>query len=188
MKEKITKQRIIQVSEQILDQDGYETLTLAKVANALEIKTPSLYNHISGLNELRIELKHRALQLLKDRIMKASVGRSGKEALRAIGFAYIHLMNKRPGLFAAALSRAGLHDRAIEKEATAIIDIILRVLEPYHLSEEKAIHFVRGLRALAYGFSALAQQGGFNIDIPLKQSIAIAFDTYSQGLPDERRP
>lgn len=188
MNEKVTREKIILISEQIINQAGYDALNLTKVAKALGIRTPSLYNHISGLNELRTELKRYAFQQLKDRIVTATVGRSGRQALRALGLAYIQFMNDRPGLFEAALNPVGQTDPAIQKETSAILDIILRILKPYPLSEEQAIHFVRGIRALAYGFGALERQRGFNIDIPLNKSIILAFDTYLEGLPDMPRP
>ncbi|GGL60766.1 TetR/AcrR family transcriptional regulator [Sporolactobacillus putidus] len=182
MREKVTRQAILQISEKIVNQEGYEALTLARVAKALEIKTPSLYNHISSLNDLRKALALHALKQLYHEIMTAAVGKSGEEALKAIGFAYIHLMKDNPGLYSATLSALDPQDTEINQMSSDTIAIILRVLEPYHLSEEKAIHFVRGLRALSYGFSTLERQGGFNIDVPLNESISIAFDIFIKGM------
>ncbi|WP_332237619.1 TetR/AcrR family transcriptional regulator [Sporolactobacillus sp. KGMB 08714] len=182
MREKVTRQTILQVSEEIVNQEGYENLTLAKVAKALEIKTPSLYNHISSLNDLRKALTLRALKRFNHQIMTAAVGRSGEEALKAIGFAYIHFMKDNPGLYGTTLNMLDSQDTEIDQAGSDVIAIILRVLEPYHLSKEQAIHFVRGLRALSHGFGTLERQGGFNIDVPLDQSISIAFDIFIKGM------
>ncbi|WP_100487765.1 TetR/AcrR family transcriptional regulator [Sporolactobacillus pectinivorans] len=182
MRAKVTRQAILQVSEKIVNQEGYEALTLAKVAKTLEIKTPSLYNHISNLNDLRKELTLHALKQLDHEIMTAAVGKSGEEALKAIGFAYIYFMKDNPGLYGVVSSAPDPQDTKIDRVSSDIIATILRVLEPYHLSEEKAIHFVRGLRALSHGFSTLERQGGFNIDVPLNESISIAFDTFIKGM------
>ncbi|MFX3618028.1 MAG: TetR/AcrR family transcriptional regulator [Sporolactobacillus sp.] len=182
MKEKITKLEILRVSRDIVNQGGYEALTLAMVAKSLKIKTPSLYNHISGLNDLRKELALYALEELNHEVMQSAVGRSGDKALKAIGLTFIHFMRENPGLYAATLIAPDLQDTEIDQASSALVGIILKVLEPYHLSKDRAIHLVRGLRALAHGFSTLERQGGFNIDVPLDDSISLAFDTFIKGM------
>lgn len=182
MKQKITRQSILRVSRDIVNREGYDALTLARVANVLKIKTPSLYNHLSGLDDLRKELALDALRKLNKRVTQSAVGRSGDEALKAIGFAFIHFMKENPGLYGATLIALDLQDPDIERESSAIVSIILKVLEPYHFGKEKAIHLVRGLRALAHGFSTLEHQGGFQIKVPLEDSISIAFDTFIKGM------
>lgn len=182
MKEKITRQAILRVSRDIVNQKGYDALTLARVANALKIKTPSLYNHLSGLNDLKKGLALDALRQLNQEVTQSAVGRSGDGALKAIGLAFIHFMRENPGLYAATLIAPDLNDPDIDQKSSAIVSIILQVLEPYHFGEEKAIHLVRGLRALAHGFSTLERQGGFQIKVPLDDSISIAFDTFIKGM------
>lgn len=182
MREKVTKQAILQVSTKIVNQQGFEALTLAKVAKALKIKTPSLYNHLSGLKELRYVLTLDALNQLKHAITSAAVGSSGEKALKAIGLAQIQFMRENPGLYELTISIPDSCDPQIAQVSSEIISIFLRVLEPYHLSEASAIHFVRGLRALSHGFSTLERQGGFNMNIPLEKSIDLAFDTLIRGL------
>jgi AcrR family transcriptional regulator len=182
VKQKITRQSILRVSRDIVNREGYDALTLARVANVLKIKTPSLYNHLSGLDDLRKELALDALRKLNKRVTQSAVGRSGDEALKAIGFAFIHFMKENPGLYGATLIALDLQDPDIERESSAIVSIILKVLEPYHFGKEKAIHLVRGLRALAHGFSTLEHQGGFQIKVPLEDSISIAFDTFIKGM------
>lgn len=91
-------------------------------------------------------------------------------------------MRENPDLYEATLIAPNLQDPDIDQASSAIVSILLRVLEPYHFSEQKAIHLVRGLRALAHGFSTLERLGGFHIQVPLKDSISIAFDTFIKGM------
>ncbi|MDN3956389.1 TetR/AcrR family transcriptional regulator [Sporolactobacillus laevolacticus] len=182
MREKITRQAILQVSEEIVNQEGYESLTLAKLAKALKIKTPSLYNHISNLNDLRNELAVHALKQLSHQIMMSAVGKAGDVALKSIGLADIHFMSENPGLYDAMLRAPDPQNEEIEKISSEIISMLLRVLEPYHLSEENAIHIIRGLRALSHGFNTLERRGGFNMNVPLEDSISVAFDTFIKGM------
>lgn len=182
MKEKISRPVILQVSKELVNRDGFHALTLTRVADALKIKTPSLYNHISSLNDLKKELALDALSQLNHEVVQSAIGKSGNEALKAIGLTFIHFMRENPGLYAATLIAPDQKESDVEQASSAIVSILLKVLEPYHFSEEKAIHLVRGLRALAHGFSTLERQGGFHIQVPLNESISIAFDTFIKGM------
>ena len=59
-------------------------MTIARLARALNIRPPSLYNHIEGLNELRRELSIYSVQMLYDHLMHAVNGRSKEEAIEAL--------------------------------------------------------------------------------------------------------
>ncbi|UZW64906.1 TetR family transcriptional regulator [Priestia flexa] len=47
---------ILQASLSLIAEEGHDNLTLGKLAKALNIKTPSLYNHIANLADLRQHL------------------------------------------------------------------------------------------------------------------------------------
>ena len=62
----MTETRIIEVAIEIINQEGFANLSLKKVSKKLKIKSPSLYNHISNLEDL----KNKTKELIK--IIKAS--------------------------------------------------------------------------------------------------------------------
>lgn len=49
---KTTKEAVIQAASDIADEKGLNNLSLKTVAEKLNIRTPSLYNHINCLDEL----------------------------------------------------------------------------------------------------------------------------------------
>lgn len=58
------------------DTQGVEGLTLAALAAKLNVKTPSLYNHIKGLPDLRMQLSRRGLLLIKAAMVDAVIGKA----------------------------------------------------------------------------------------------------------------
>ncbi|NJK33124.1 MAG: helix-turn-helix transcriptional regulator [Deltaproteobacteria bacterium] len=58
--------RVIQTAAALADEHGYDAVTLARVAEQLGIRIPSLYNYISGLDGLRREMALWALRQLGD--------------------------------------------------------------------------------------------------------------------------
>ena len=58
---------VLQAAIEMADLQGVEQLSLAALAAKLNVKTPSLYNHIKGLPDLRKQLSKRGLILLKKR-------------------------------------------------------------------------------------------------------------------------
>ena len=49
---RVTKAAVVQTASDIADREGLGSISLKTVAEALNIRTPSLYNHIAGLEDL----------------------------------------------------------------------------------------------------------------------------------------
>jgi hypothetical protein len=59
---------------------------------------------------------------------------------------------------------------------------MLTVLRPYDLSEEEAIHTMRGLRSVIHGFVALEAAGVFVMASDLDESFHRLIQTFVHGL------
>lgn len=81
---------ILEAATEIVDQNGIHELTLTSLAQKLEIRSPSLYNHFNGLSGLRSLLSVYGFQQLNQVLMRAAIGRSGDDAIRAMAKAYIN--------------------------------------------------------------------------------------------------
>lgn len=70
----ITHNDIIAMAIEIANTEGLKEVTIANLAKRLQVKSPSLYNHINGLPDIMNLLTLRALeslyQLLKNAIME----------------------------------------------------------------------------------------------------------------------
>ena len=45
----LTKQAVVRAAAELIHTEGLEALSLSRLADKLDIRTPSLYNHVNGL-------------------------------------------------------------------------------------------------------------------------------------------
>ena len=69
---------IVTAAARLADEQGLESVTLARLANELGVKAPSLYAHLGGLGDLRERLGARGARELADAIGAAATGRRAK--------------------------------------------------------------------------------------------------------------
>ena len=93
---------VVDAAARLVDADGLDSLTLARVAASLGIRAPSLYVHVNGLEDLRRRLGAFGARELADALGRAAAGRAGSDALMAIAEAYRGYARAHPGRYAAA--------------------------------------------------------------------------------------
>lgn len=169
----------------LADEEGLEGVTLAALAARLGIRTPSLYNHVAGLQGLRRELALLGTRELGARLGRAAVGKAMDEAVVALGEAYRSFVEERPGLYAATIraSRPSEPEDPELREARGeAIETVLAVLRSYGLRGDDAVHAARGLRSLVHGFTTLESAGGFGLPLDLDESFRRLLQTFVRGL------
>src|SRR5512146_1118315 len=165
---------ILRAAEEIADREGLERLSLARLAERLGVRPPSLYNHVAGLDDVRRGLALEGARALAGRLARAAVGKSGAEGVRAIGEAYRAFAREHPGLYAALQRAPAPDDTALIAAAADIIAILRAALEPWGLDETALVHAIRTLRSLAHGFVSLEAAGGFGMPYDLQESYEYA--------------
>lgn len=159
----LTVDRVVDAAVVVADRDGRDALTLGAVADLLGVRTPSLYNHVRGLDDLRRLLTVRALHELGDVMGHAAVGRSADDAVRAIATAYRAFALDHPGLYAATVQTTEGGDAEVQQAGTAVLATVLAALGAYGLDDDEAVHATRTLRSAVHGFVSLELAGGFGL-------------------------
>ncbi|WP_160036906.1 TetR/AcrR family transcriptional regulator [Paenibacillus sp. An7] len=178
----INLHKILLAATEIIDTNGLEELTLASLAQKLDIRSPSLYNHFDGLHDIRRLLSIYGLEQLLSALMRAAVGRSGDEAIREMAKAYISFARAHPGLYEVTLIAPAYNDDDLHKVGQEIVDLVTQVLEAYQMEKSDTIHIARALRSHLHGFASLEQRGGFGMPIDLDESFMHMIDTFLAGL------
>ena len=70
------------------DEVGLAQLTLAALAERLGVRQPSLYKHIDSMADLHRSISLQAKHEFGEVLVRAAVGRSGSDAIRAMSHAY----------------------------------------------------------------------------------------------------
>jgi len=178
---------VVEAAVKLIDEEGIEQLSLGRLAERLGVRTPSLYNHVAGLSGLKHDLALYCLHDLLNRILHATVGKARAEAIFALANAYRAYAGEAPGRYALTLQAPDPADQEVQAIAQQIVDVIRAVLAPYGLSEEDAIHAIRGLRSLVHGFISLEVAGGFGMPIDQDASFHWLINLYIAGLEQKAR-
>ena len=102
-KRDLDSQTILNAAVELAEERGLENISLLQIAEKLGVKPPSLYNHLSGLQEISSGIAKLAISRLGDSIRNAAVGRSKGDALSAIASAYRKFAKENPELYKAIL-------------------------------------------------------------------------------------
>ncbi len=171
---------VVTTAAALADDGGLAKLTLARLATALGIRTPSLYAHVDGLGDLRARLGARGAREMASALQGAAAGRSGADALRAVGAAYRAYAHAHPGTYAAMQVASDREDNQVA--GAAAVGVFLAVLDGYGIAGDAAIHAVRAVRSALHGFVALERGGGFGIPLAVDESFATLVAMIDAGL------
>lgn len=174
--------QIIQTAADIADQHGAEAVTLAAIARELSVRPPSLFNHVKGFSQVQRELTLYGVKKLQESMQAASQGMIGEEAVFALADSYLQFTREHPGLYEFTIALPQPRDEEIEREGNKIINLIMDAFSSYELSEENALHAVRGLRSILHGFSSLEQKGGFGMPFKKDDSLYLVIKAFLIGL------
>lgn len=165
----------------IVNREGRAALTLARVAEHLGVRSPSLYNHVDGLEGLERVVALAGIDQLADACRTAVMGRSGPDALRAIAAAYRDFALAQPGVYALTqVARPG--DDDFEEKAGRVLGPVIAVLSGFGLEGDDLIHAARTLRAALHGFTNLETGDGFGLEVDLAASFEWMVATLERGL------
>jgi AcrR family transcriptional regulator len=182
----LDRAQVVDAAVAIADRDGLAAVTLARVADSLGVRAPSLYHHVSGHDGLMREIALRGLRELTAALQAAALGRAGAEALRATAHAYRGYVHERPGAYAATLRAAAPGDGEHEEAGAAAVQVMAAILRAWHLEDEETLHEVRVIRSALHGFVSLEAGGGFGLPLDRDVSFARLIDTLAAGLPPPR--
>jgi AcrR family transcriptional regulator len=166
----LDRARVVDAAAALADADGLDAVTLARVANALGVRPPSLYNHIAGRDALLREVALRGVRELTDALRSAAVGRAGPDAVAAVARAQRAYARAHPGQYAASVrapAPADADHRDAAAQATAVVDGALRA---WRLEGDDLVHAVRAVRSAVHGFVALEAGGGFGLPVAREAS------------------
>jgi AcrR family transcriptional regulator len=180
---RLDTQAVVAAAAGLADAEGLESLTLARLAAVLGVRSPSLYAHVDGLEDLRRRLGGRGARELAAQLARAAAGRAGADALAAVAHAYLAYGREHPGSYAAAQRARELGgDEDALAAAGEATEVVLAVLRGYGLHGDEAVHAARVIRVALHGFVSLEADGGFAIDLSLDETFERLVGTLDRGL------
>jgi AcrR family transcriptional regulator len=166
----------------LVEAEGAEALTLARLAERLKIRIPSLYNHVAGSADLRLTLALRVARETAAAMRTAALGRSGADALARMADAYRGYVMVHPNLYALAVRVPPPADSALRAEMDAPVAVVVAVLAACDVTGEAAVHAVRALRSAVHGFAMLELAANFQLPADVNESFCRMISALIAGL------
>jgi AcrR family transcriptional regulator len=174
----LTGDVLLAAAVRIVEKKGLSQLTLRELAASLNVKPASLYNHISGIDEVRLHLVRCAIEKMERAMRDTAVGYSREEALRKIACAYRRFGSTHPELYKAFISSANIEDKRVKEAKQSLVRVFHQVLEPYALDDETKVHFTRCFRSGLHGFVGLETAGFFKKNIAIETSFDMLIENF----------
>jgi AcrR family transcriptional regulator len=185
----LSREAVTALAVELVDSapDGWHDLTLAAVAARAGVAVPSLYKHVGSLGELRRSVTLVAVTELGRRSVAATVGRSGADAVRALGHAIRTFAHERPGLYAASQAAVPTHlddpvSAELDRATGDVVGFAMSVLQGFEIPEGGIVDATRTLRAAIHGFVALEAAGGFGMPDDVDRSFDALLEVLVVGL------
>ena len=179
----LTARSVTEAGAALVDEIGFENLSMGLLAERLGVKTPSLYKHIASQADLAHRIAVLATTELADAIRDATQGRAGTDALAAGAHAMRAYVLEHPGRYAAGnAARPTGPDDPMVPAVGRVLASWAAMLHGYRLDPGQEIHALRMLRSMLHGFATLEAAGSFQIDADVDDSFTWMIGFIDQGL------
>lgn len=178
----LDKNIIVGCAAQMANEIGLENVTLKLIAKEFGVQTPSLYNHIKSLDDLKKQLMIYGWKQLEQEILQGVFGVSGYDALREICNIFYAYATENPGVFNAMLWYNKFEDDETQEATDGMFSAIIKVMTNMHISQENANHLIRTFRSFLEGFALLVNNGAFGNPISIKESFDLSVDVLLAGM------
>jgi len=156
---------VVAAAAGLADEIGYAGLTMGLLAERLGVRTPSLYKHVGGLEDLQHQVATLAMTELGDVVRDAVQGLAGADALAALLHAVRGYVTRHPGRYTATAGGGGAvlrgPDDPLLAASARVLATIAAVLRGYGIGEDEMDHAIRTIRCTIHGFAMLEASGGF---------------------------
>ena len=191
----LTLDDVVAAAALIADRDGIDSVSLATVADALGVKSPSLYNHVEGLAGLRRALAIHGSRVLASELTDAvgspdpgagdptSAAADSGEAVRRLAAAYRTFAIDRPGLYASMLPAPSPDDDPeLAAELFEAVKVVAEVFASAGVDDDVMIPTIRAFRSTVHGFVDLENRGGFGLPDDIDESFDTAVEIVISSL------
>jgi len=178
----LTPALVTEAGADLVDEIGFDALSMSLLADRLDVKTPSLYKHVAGQSDLAHRIGVLAMVEFGDALDRAIQG-SGNKSLTAGAHAMRRYVLEHPGRYAAGNSARPTGPEDPLRPATdRVMAAWAAMMRSYHLEAAQEIHAMRMLRSVLHGFATLEAAGGFRVDAPVDASFAWTISFLDHGL------
>ena len=177
---------VVAAGAALADEVGLWRLTMGLLAKRVGVRTPSLYKHVESLESLRRGIAIQAKRELGYVLARATVGKSGADAVHAFAAAHRRWVIEHPGRYAATIHAPAADDEEDRRVSEEGLRVLLDVLAGLKLDGARTMDAPRTLRSALHGFATLESAGGFGLLQDVDRGFHFLIDTLITGLQTDR--
>ena len=145
----LSPELIADTASRLISEKGLDNFSVRELAVRLNVKAASLYNHISGVEDINRAVGQLAVNRLNEALEKAVSGLSRDEAVRALSHAYRRFVKENPDLYRTIIGLPLLDDSEDLLEIRKLgLETMRKVVAMYDLPEKITALFFAHSEAL----------------------------------------
>ena len=168
---------IVAAARRIVAAEGLENLSLQAVAEAVGIKTPSLYKRFTDRAALVDAVREDVILSLADRLKKVAAKRDPAQVLRAMANEYRRFAQREPRLYRLVLASGDEPSPAARAAVAPLLETLTALL-----GHERALPAARTLTAFLHGFATMEIGGSFQFGGSVDDAFDFGIKTLLAGL------
>ncbi len=149
----LSKEKAIEAATVLIAQSGTAAFSMRALADSLQIKTASLYNHVKSMEALMVAVCVHALQMQRDAEMVAIADKRGAEAVFALANAYRAFAREHRELYRLIMTTAVSCGEQLNEVSACIVEPFMKALEHTAFSQQES---TIGKGCCAVSFTALS--------------------------------
>lgn len=183
------RETIIQMAQTLIERDGVEQLSLARLGATLGVKAPSLYRHIASKTALLQAVIERTFQNLFQEYDRALADTESAPTQRLLAIFRVHrtFAHAHPRTYILAFTTADPDQQAnaamLEQGAIPIQELMAEIAGAEH-----SLAALRGALALIHGFVMLELNGQFRRGGVLETAFEASIQAYLAGWQSTVQP
>lgn len=161
----LNKEIIIKAAADLIETQGRECFSMRLLADSLQVKTASLYNHIKSMDELITSVCEYGLQLQKEMEMDAVKEQHGEQAVRILADTYRLFAKEHRQLYWLIMNTAAKDHQVLDDAAILITDPLKKYFRIF-IYKVKNWSITAGYSELSYTVLFLRKRRDFSPIIP----------------------
>lgn len=182
----LTGERVIEAAAELIEQSGMAAFSMRALADTLQVKTASLYNHVQSMDALLSDVCAYALQMQCGSELRAIDGLTGRDAVIALAAAYRRFAKEHRELYRLIIRTAASCGDRLSAISQCMVEPFMLVLEGTALPAAEKLHWQRVLRGILHGFASQEDAGLFahlpaDVDVSFQTAILCYLDGLAQA-------
>jgi len=182
---RLNRADVIVAAEALVDELGWDRLSMTDLAARLGVKAPSLYTHVRGLDDLRAAIQVRMMEVLSRELRSSATGRSGDEAFRALTVALRAVAARWPHRY-DGMTRAPVDRNALFEAALDAANVLGALYRSYGI-DDATVEMQLAAFAALHGVVSLEFSGFFGNDLDADRVYELVVDASMRALASAGR-